>query len=207
MDDILGKTIKKQLDKKGMSQREFIKKIGINEANFSKYLKGEKTPQADTLIKIAKGLDCSLDYLLGLSKSKYIEPTEDEKAITRVSELTGLEAETIEGMIDLKDGLKIIINKVSYEDRLIQLAEECNELSQAILKWYRLKKGTNPPAENVEVFKKLYEELADVSLCLKTVINDTDISPYEKDIVQANEDYKLDRWVTRIESRNYRNTR
>ncbi len=193
--EILGKTIKKELDKKGMAQREFAKKLGIDEGNFSKYLKGEKTPQADTLIKIAKGLDCSLDYLVGLSKSKYAEPTEDEKAIAKVSELTGLECETIEEMIDLKDSLKTIINKVSYEDRLLQLAEECNELSQAILKWFRMMKGTNPPAENVDVLKNLYEELADVRLCLKTVIDDTDT----KEKVQENENYKLKRWIERLE--------
>ncbi len=193
----LGKTIKKELNEKGITQREFVKKIGINEANFSKYLKGEKTPQADTLIKIAKGLDCSLDYLLGLSKTKYAEPTEDEKAIAKVSELTGLECETIKEMIDLKDSLKVIINKVSYEDRLLQLAEECNELSQAILKWYRATSNTNPPAENVDVFKNLYEELADVRLCLKTVVDDT----ATKEIVQENENYKLKRWVKRLDER------
>ena len=96
----LKETIKKELNAKGISQRDFVKSVGIDEANFSKYLKGDKVPRADTLIKIAKGLDCSLDYLLGLSKAKYVEPTEDDKAILKVSELTGLEIETIEKLID-----------------------------------------------------------------------------------------------------------
>ena len=111
----LGKTIKKELNEKGISQREFVKKIGINEANFSKYLKGEKTPQADTLIKISKGLNCSLDYLLGLSKTKYIEPTDDEKAIIKISELTGLKVETLEWLINLNKDCQIFLNKISQE--------------------------------------------------------------------------------------------
>lgn len=96
----LKETIKRELEPKGISQREFARSIEIDEVNFNKYLNGTKTPRIDTLIKIAKGLDCSLDYLLGLSKAKYVEPTEDEKAILKVSELTGLEVETIEKLID-----------------------------------------------------------------------------------------------------------
>lgn len=98
-------------------------------------------------------------------------------------------------MNDLKDSLKVIINEVSYEDRLLQLAEECNELSQAILKWFRMMKGTNPP-EDVDIIKNLNEELADVNLCLKTILSDTDTSTKEK--LQENENYKLKRWTERL---------
>ena len=100
----LKETIKRELEPKGISQREFARSIEIDEVNFNKYLNGTKTPRIDTLIKIAKGLDCSLDYLLGLSKAKYVEPTEDDKAILKVSELTGLNVETLEWF------------KVAYED-------------------------------------------------------------------------------------------
>ena len=92
----LKETIKRELEPKGISQREFARSIEVDEVNFNKYLNGTKTPRIDTLVKIAKGLDCSLDYLLGLSKAKYVEPTEDDKAILKVSELTGLNVETLE---------------------------------------------------------------------------------------------------------------
>ena len=100
----LKETIKRELEPKGISQREFARSIEVDEVNFNKYLNGTKTPRIDTLVKIAKGLDCSLDYLLGLSKAKYVEPTEDDKAILKVSELTGLNVETLEWF------------KVAYED-------------------------------------------------------------------------------------------
>lgn len=95
-----------------------------------------------------------------------------------------------------EDCYKFIIENVSYEDRLLQLAEECNELSQAILKWHRLIKGTNPPSNTESIVDNLNEELVDVQLCLKTITKNIDTQTRaELDIKEFS---KLNRWVERI---------
>ena len=168
----LEKNIKLLLNEKGISQRDFVKSVGIDEANFSKYLKGDKVPRADTLIKIAKGLDCSIDELFGYKgKIESIEEYHNEK-------------------------YDFIIKNVSFEDRLLQLAEECNELSQTILKWHRLIKGTNPPSNTEDVVENLNEEIVDVSLCLKTILKNIDTE--KRADLDARELSKLNRWVERI---------
>lgn len=83
---------------------QFSKDMGINKDTMHCYLTGTRIPNAESLLKISNALDVSVDYLLGISKTKHLEPTEDEKAILKVSELTGLNVETLEWF------------KVAYED-------------------------------------------------------------------------------------------
>lgn len=51
----------------GLLQKELAEKVGITNRNISSYEKNDREPAYDTLIKIAKALDCSTDYLLGIS--------------------------------------------------------------------------------------------------------------------------------------------
>ncbi len=95
--------------------------------------------------------------------------------------------------------LKEIVKSVSFKDRTLQLAEECNELSQAILKYHRFLKGTNPTNKSLEeVYNDLAEEIADVCLCLDTVLLGE-----EKLTNNVDKWYygKLDRWVSRLKER------
>lgn len=94
--------------------------------------------------------------------------------------------------------LEIIRENVSREDRLLQLAEECNELAQAILKVCRLEKGSNKPqGSKAEVYVNLYEEMADVKLCMSTIENE-----FTDPLIQVNKDHKLARWVERVKGVN-----
>ena len=38
----------------------------IHTGNFYKWIRGEREPSLDSLIRIAKILDCSIDYLVGI---------------------------------------------------------------------------------------------------------------------------------------------
>lgn len=93
--EALKEVLIKEFNQEGITRKEFAKRIGTDDSNFGKYLTGDKVPRIDTLIKISKELDCSLDYLLGLSKTRNIEPVNDEKAFVRVSELTGLSIDSL----------------------------------------------------------------------------------------------------------------
>lgn len=94
--------------------------------------------------------------------------------------------------------LKIVTvaSEVSLEDRLLQVAEECNELSQVILKYSRCLKSTNPTKESkLDIMNNLYEELADVDLCMTVLLADC---PMLRKYITSIKKEKLDRWVGRL---------
>lgn len=81
---------------------------------------------------------------------------------------------------------------LTSRDILIQLAEECTELSQVILKLVRKVDGRNPTPRSIdEIMENIKEELTDVKICLDTI--------GDKYIDEFTYRSKLDRWVTRIE--------
>lgn len=62
--DGIGERIKNLVEKKGMTQRELAEKTGCTEAAISHYIKGDRTPRASVLSKIAVALDTTSDYLM-----------------------------------------------------------------------------------------------------------------------------------------------
>ena len=58
------KELRKQ---KGLSQKEIAQKIDVNIRTFQEYEYNKVTPSIDILKKICIVLQCSSDYLLGLS--------------------------------------------------------------------------------------------------------------------------------------------
>lgn len=57
--------LQKALSLNGMTQKQLAEKAGITEAAVCHYLKGDRTPRAVVLQKIAEVLNCSVEYLLG----------------------------------------------------------------------------------------------------------------------------------------------
>jgi len=57
--------IKGLLSRLNMSQKELSLATGITESAISHYVKGDRVPRGVNLIKIAKALDTTVDYLLG----------------------------------------------------------------------------------------------------------------------------------------------
>ena len=90
-----------------------------------------------------------------------------------------------------------IAKYLSEEAVLVQLAEECSELSQVCLKMVRKIKGENPtPKTMEEIHADLKEELADVILSLCVVEEVLNIS---HDEILEIEVQKLNRWLQRLE--------
>lgn len=80
---------------------------------------------------------------------------------------------------------------------LLQLAEECSELSKAALKLNRKLGGFNPTPLTLEVAKSnLMEEIADVRVCLRNLEN-----IYGKLDTRDIERLKIARWKARLEER------
>ena len=53
----------------GLSQKEVAKRVGINPATVSKYVRMEKHPSIDTLAMLCRALGISSDKILGLDDS------------------------------------------------------------------------------------------------------------------------------------------
>ncbi len=62
--DGISERIRNLLARKGMTQRELAEKTGCTEAAISHYIKGDRTPRASVLSKIAIALDTTSDYLM-----------------------------------------------------------------------------------------------------------------------------------------------
>ena len=84
---------------------------------------------------------------------------------------------------------------LDIKTKLIQLAEEASELSQACLKMVRQMDGQTPVSET-DAKMHLLEEIADVALCSKVLTSKTD-DVIVKGIIAA----KYKRWEGRLEQK------
>lgn len=94
--------------------------------------------------------------------------------------------------------IDFIREHIPTDELLCQLAEECNEMAHASLKYRRALKGDNPTPVTLEQARKnLLEEIADVSLCLKALGLDQTDREFCLQITRvANE--KARRWAGRL---------
>ena len=96
----------------------------------------------------------------------------------------------------MSDKIEYIRCKLSDEELLLQLAEECAELGKAALKLRRVYDGKNPtPVKRSDASQNLIEEVADVALCIKVLGLDT---PVMLRTVEEICEAKLDRWQQRL---------
>ena len=56
----------------GISQRELAQRSGLTESTICHYIKGDRIPHADALLKIAKATGVRTDWLLGLGSDNAI---------------------------------------------------------------------------------------------------------------------------------------
>ena len=71
------------LKKRGWNQKEAAERLGVSQANISRWLSGEREPGLTALIQIAYGLEVTVDELLGRSevsklKSRHLSTTSGE---------------------------------------------------------------------------------------------------------------------------------
>jgi NTP pyrophosphatase (non-canonical NTP hydrolase) len=87
------------------------------------------------------------------------------------------------------------IKELPIDTRLIQLAEEAAELSQAAIKYVRVLRGETPVTKD-EALENLTEELADVSVCMTAVNDLVPLSGMVETITD-----KVRRWEDRLDGK------
>lgn len=78
------------MQEKGVSRMELKESTGLSLQSISNYLKDKRKPDCEMIAEIAKALNVSADYLLGLS-----EVSTRNETIQGVHDLTGLSQEAI----------------------------------------------------------------------------------------------------------------
>lgn len=86
----IGKRIETALALSGKKQKDLAEYLGILPNTISYFCKGTRTPNTEQIIKIAKFLDVSADYLLGLSDAMTIDAD-----IQTACKVTGLSQKAI----------------------------------------------------------------------------------------------------------------
>ncbi len=93
----IGKRLNEVLAQKDIKQKELAEHIGVTANTVSYYLSGERCPDIEKLIEIAKYLNVSTDYLLGNSN---IKSTDTE--LISVCNYTGLSEYAVTMLAELK---------------------------------------------------------------------------------------------------------
>lgn len=77
---IFANRLKSERESKGWTQEQFAEIIGVSNGTVSGYERNYREPDFDTLIKIARQLNVSIDYLLGYSdiRNPYIVTTDSQ---------------------------------------------------------------------------------------------------------------------------------
>ncbi|HBJ2622353.1 UNVERIFIED_ORG: hypothetical protein B2H98_07065 [Clostridium botulinum] len=101
MDEILGKRIKERRLLLGYNQPELAKIMNVSKQTVSNWEKGNRTPDAETLMKLADLFSVSVDFLLGKTnpvgniKREY-NSTDKAKEILEVIKKAGINLENID---------------------------------------------------------------------------------------------------------------
>ena len=90
----IGQRINAALATNKMLQKELAKILGVTDNTISYFCSGTRTPKIEQLVKIAKTLNVTTDYLLGLTDDPSPKPC-------AIDEL-GLSAEAIQKILDLQ---------------------------------------------------------------------------------------------------------
>lgn len=65
MSMIIAEKLREMRTSKGMTQHQLADIAGVELITYGRYERGERVPPSDVLSKIADGLSCTADYLLG----------------------------------------------------------------------------------------------------------------------------------------------
>ncbi len=97
--NITGERISTLAREKGYSQKELATASGVTESAMSYYFRGERVPRGSVLIRIAKALGTSTDYLLGYSSDK--TDTSDKVTVLQrnLTKLNSDELDKAEGVL------------------------------------------------------------------------------------------------------------
>lgn len=133
--NILGNRIKETLEKKNKTQSDLCRETGIKRSTISAIITGVRdNPNIDLLVSIAKALDVSIDYLVGLSDESSIDV-----CLKDISKKTGISTMALKNLDEsisdyrrvgntkpIKGDLINTLNIILESDYLAPFLDECS---------------------------------------------------------------------------------
>ena len=96
---VFKKRFEELFEESEVSQTEFANKLGLSRQTVGFYLNGDRIPDAEGILSLAKSCGVSSDWLLGLSDSRSFD-----KNIQIAVKTTGLSQTATEALVKLKEG-------------------------------------------------------------------------------------------------------
>jgi transcriptional regulator with XRE-family HTH domain len=110
--------IKEARVKKGLSQSQLAKAIGVHVTNISRYERGENRPTSDVLTKLANELDVTADFLMdGSMDDKAQSSISDKELLTQFQKVSLLSNDR---KAIVKELLEAFLLKSDLQQRFIQ---------------------------------------------------------------------------------------
>lgn len=140
MSNTISERIKKGLEIRNMKQAELVEKTGIGKSSISTYLSGAYEPKQRNIYKIAKALDVSEAWLMGLdvpmervNSTKTLELSKDEfELLDNYRKLNDLgKDKLIEYSTDLIETPKYIETKNNVTELIIANKEKEEDIGKA----------------------------------------------------------------------------
>lgn len=110
--NITGQRIAELAKKKNLTQKDLANSSGVTESAMSYYFRGDRTPRGSVLIRIAKALETSTDYLLGYTDDGSVVNNEKIVCIQR-----GLTKLTEDDLDKAENMLKIMFEEVFGDEK------------------------------------------------------------------------------------------
>lgn len=84
MQKIFIKRLIELMEEKDMTQCELANLIGTTNVTISRYISGDRSPRIEIIVKIAEVFNVSIDYLLGLSSTRFINNFSNYSDLSKV---------------------------------------------------------------------------------------------------------------------------
>lgn len=93
----VGQRIRQRIEEMDIDQADVARATGLSSQRLNNYIQGRRPPDIESLVKIAKALRVSADWLVGLSDAI---PTDSRTVILRLLELDGMSQARAEAIAD-----------------------------------------------------------------------------------------------------------
>lgn len=110
--------LKKLRKDRNATQKEVSQAIGADQQTLRRYESGERKPDTEMLLRIAKYYNVSADYLLGLSENSTVEP--DMKAAVKCTGLSEKSIEKLKGITHFEFDNSVNTENANIIDMFIQ---------------------------------------------------------------------------------------
>lgn len=116
--NIVGERIKEKIKERAITQKEVAQMLGVEPNTFTRWANGNRTPDIETLKRIAQILDTTVAYLIGESDANITETTTPSHNTDVLRDIHNEEALSY-STVKLREAIRRSYPTLCQQDRLI----------------------------------------------------------------------------------------